>query len=282
MGMNAQAGADALGAVREAIQMYMGLRQQRIDNQSRDTANSRAAKQLELQEQAAELDANQFRETQVKNERDMLLDVIDRFGGQETQQGARFRTAGLGDAVEAVPGLSARTLPTSVQPTGGPDTNVQTLERYSTGPDTGRERIRTPESEKARIAYWTAAQRASEGALNRGTRVEVANIGADSRERVAAANRAVDNASLALRRYGIDVASMDRQRILARLTGNDTANMDAKQYQLFLNSLEADPLSFLRFMQNDTQVPPPPSLRPSNPGIGAGGGAGEWEITPSR
>lgn len=133
MGLNAAQGAGIFGAIKDAIGSYMGLRQQKFDNNRQLGADARSAQQLQLQQdQLNQVIANQGQNAKLAQEsaeRDALQFVLQNFGGsgasEETFQKAQ--TLGMGDAIEKSP---LATSPTNhfagvVSPGGRPALNAE-------------------------------------------------------------------------------------------------------------------------------------------------------------
>jgi hypothetical protein len=280
----ALAGANALAAVREAIGMYMGMRSDRMERERRDEADSRAARQLALQEQSHKLEQDQFEEQKLARERTQLQYLVSNFGGERIapETSARFRQAGMGDALAPQQTIPART---HAMPVPGADSPMQTIAQRMPSVPTGDDIIKQPESERMRIAYYNAAARAAEGDANRASREGIAANQVSLGDRRIRTQQAIAQASLAMRKYGIDMGTMDRQRDLMLRAEQFSALLNDRDYDNFIASIRANPLAILQLSQGGG-IPAPPPTYFEPPGIGAGGGGAagtptsDWEIVP--
>lgn len=270
--MNAQGGADALGAVREAIRMYMGMRDDRMERDRQALSDERADRVLNMQEEAAKEDMRQ-------GERRSMEYLITNFGGQlaapaEVERGQKL---GYGSAFEPEMTLPSRNMGQADIPSP-----MQTISQYTASQPTGQMRFKMPETEKSRVAYYNAATRASEGNANRQTRLEVANIGQTGANKRAELAAALGRARIELSRYATDVASRDR---ISRMI------QQAEQFSTLLDDRNIDnaiaryralgPLALIQGLQGDGPALNVPQIQPPGGGSPAGfGGGSDWEMIP--
>lgn len=264
-------GGGALRAVQDAIQMYMGLRQDKYDRGREQEADSRAGRQLALAEQRAQLEQD---ETQRAADEKQIQFQVTNYGGSPVEEAdaSMWRKRGYGSALETEQTLPAHTLQMPTSPTGG--SGGQMASQQMPSQDSGRTLIRQPESEKMRIAYYQALTRGQEGDKNRASREGIARGQMETaRARIEAQLRMAD-ASLVMRQYGIDVNDATRRAQLAELLAwreVQTGNMNTD------NMFSGGPLGMMRFMGPDgLQIPNPQPLY-YNPQRPPAGGAG---VTP--
>ena len=281
-----------LGAIQDAINMYFGLRQQKLTNQRQLGADQRAQEALGMQREGLNLDQAQFKETQLTNKRKMLGDLAETYPGARIprQEGDTFREAGMGAAVS--PDMTLPSRQTTGMATGlGQDTSLSPMSVPSPAADTGQDVINPTQSEKYRIAYLNAVSRANEGNLNRAsamarTEMTVKQRESDSRLRkqIADAGNDIRLRALTLQRYGIDLRQELGQRQLAALIANRSSNLLEDQWETQMRA-GGGLGGLLMLMDQDGGGMPAPPTFPSappayftpptaNPGLVPGAGVG--------
>lgn len=275
----AQAGADALGAIREAINMFMELRSEKAERERRDLAESRAGKALALQEEQHNLEQQQVQFQEDERQRKQLEFMFQNFGGQRADQPTvqRGQRLGYGAGFEPEMTLPGRSLAMSTAPAGG-EGPVMPGGAMPTQA-TGEMLFKMPESEKSRIAYYNAAARASENQLTRDQRDRIETQ--RNATRLAQIRSAMNNTAMmaAAMRYGTDVRDATQRMALENTILRNTAAMDDAAFDNLFNG--GNILNILRFATpQGLQLPQPP--QPPNYYAPRPGDANSWSVEPSR
>lgn len=280
MAFDSQGGANALGAIQDAIGMYMGLREKKYDRDRQAQSDARADRALSIQEDAAksDIDASQRRSVEF---------LVSNFGGQQAspEDAAQARKLGYGSSLEERPaGLpsSRPALPINYglgeQQSEGMASPINTIAQRMAGTPGGTY-FKMPESEKSRIAAYNAQTHAYEGEANRGNRLEVANIGAGvARDRIAL-QKQIAGAVQALTARGQDMGSLNQQRGLMQRAEEFGALLDDRTYDNYINMLRSNPLMAFQMMQQGGVTQPPNlQIQPQPFSGGAGVGGSDWEV----
>jgi hypothetical protein len=280
--MNAQGGADALGAIREAIRMYMGMREDRMDRDRMALSDARADRALTLQEQnaAEDMRAGQRRSVEF---------LVQNFGGQQADpaDAARARELGYGSTLEEKPAtLPFRTASVPFthglgeQPQAGMPSPMNTIAQRMDGQQAGTY-WKQPESERSRVAALNAQTRMYEGAANRNTRLEVAGMQTASAEKRAQLAAALGRARIDAQRYATDIASRDRIAGLLQRGEQFSALLGDRDIDNAISRYRAlGPLAFLEALQGGGGADPLPiqPIQPQQPAPPPMGGGGNWEV----
>lgn len=268
-----------LDAIRDAIGMYFGLRQQKFDRQRQAGADARAEEELQLQRAAGQRAQQTTDATLLNNKQKFLGNMAENYGGQviPRDQGDAFRSAGMGMAVEPQMTLGARRLPGAA---GIPGVQSNTMTEHAPQTETGSDVIRPTASERLRIGLQRDLTTQREGALNRASRsaleqMRITQRGADNRVRQIIASNAN-----ALQRYGINVRNESDARRIASQVAYNSALLEDREFDNKVGNGLAGILSLL----NGGGPPQAPDLGMPNyfaPGGGSSGAApsalGDWE-----
>ena len=284
MAWDADGGANAFDAIKEAINFYMGLRADKFDRQRQTLADSRAARALDLQEQQHELNMqeheaqkSQFSQQQGLAE-DRLTDEGIRFQMQNSggnilpeQDVSTWSRRGYGSALEDEQTLPSfrPSLPVTM-PQGNPGMTrasgdivppepsmpspMNTIAEQIGPQATGRQRIAVPESEKMRIAMLNAASREGIAGQTNRTRLTINsdNVAAKLRQIESMAQTAEGRRILGY--YIADVNDVSQRMSLAQRATEAEALAGDRSYD---NLFNGGPLRSLEYLQQGFPSPPP-------------------------
>lgn len=171
--------AGSFGAVKDAVELYMGLRQKSIENQRADAVETRAGKALAIQQQRANLDAQQILGQEEDDDVKKYQWLISNFGDTvaQPQDADRMRELGLGTALQHEDPLQATAPSAPIAPMSGmasPMTQPQNLSHPE------QDTILPTNSEKGRIAVQNILSRQSnvQNQINSRERISAAQIAA--------------------------------------------------------------------------------------------------------
>lgn len=213
--------AGGLDAIRDAINMYMGLRQTRIENQRADDATGRANRQLALDEQRQRLNEDIYRQDRatrsLSEDRDAAQFYIQNYPGpvEDPATTALINRSGYGGAMTPETTLPGRRMAGAMM--GGPE-DLQTTAIPTT--PTGRMSIRPTSSERSRIAYDNTL--AAQGRFN----TQQAGINQrfsqtmDFRRQQLAQNTDIRQAEQALRQRGLNISADQLALAISRANMN--------------------------------------------------------------
>lgn len=283
--MAANQWAGGLDAIRDAIGFYMDLRQQKYDRDRMAQSDARADRQLRMQEENALADN---RRAEDESFRQKVQFQATNFGGSVLPESDanQWRDKGYGAMLEPEMTLPSQNpaAPAGPAPRLGRDgfpldipSPMNTIASRSDAAPTGRTRIGVGESERGRIAYYNAATRSQDQALNRASREAISNNTLALRKQQIEGMLSNQQVANSLRRYGIDTADVTRRQQLAELMAWRSASVDNMSWD---NMFAGGPMALMRFMTPEGLQMPQNQPLQYNPQPPLTGGGSDWEIVP--
>ena len=278
-GLAARNTASVFEAMQDALKVYMGLKQQEVENKQKESSLQRQnAGQESLAKyydaQARKYDADNTR-AEDENQRKATLTMLDRYPGRALPSTDRLVTdaerLGMGAAFEDQMTLPAKRLDQSLGqlPQGGADTGGGGPQYFNPAPQaaTGMKTIIPTEDSKARIA---AANRADQNARNEANiagRQQVANTQVGAQRDIAAqrivAKQLSDAAHNALTKLGITNLEAFREQQLQE----HIAEFAVRASDMELRDYYRDPTLLFKSLGTalDTAPTAPPKIAPFRP-----------------
>lgn len=248
----------ALGSgIKDAVELWYRMKQDRFDRERQAQADSRAQAQLDMTRNQYEANT---RRLDLGEDREGAQFLINNFSGQKVDDGGSdlIRRAGYGSALEPEMTLGGKRMPAYFDPQAPAQGFTEPIPQS----ETGNEIIKPTQSEKMRIelAKANAAQSRLTQTLNSREGIEQAKLVQrrdDMRMRQAIATNAQH-----LQRYGIDVRSADAQRAIAHQIALASSLMDDRTFDNQVSAMEANPLAIIQMLQGGgAGMPQAPQLQ---------------------